>query len=215
MKKIFVLFILIILICSQFEQSVYAKKQQKVIVPEGSGYLGTLPNLEERFKKSSDEESIPSFEYEDGFNDPSKIKPIPRDNPSFVNIIMKKDKTSRYVNDLNEIINILEDVQTSIEDKDNIQKFNAKSYYLKENVEYFRDKYKDKAEASYVSFKKLMQVNTHVQAVSQLRVESEIYNPYITADGSGNAFTQNNINNQLNYLLEDVKKTLVILKETR
>lgn len=214
MRKILVLLISLIL-CSSQANAFSFKKKPAVAIPAGSGYVGTLPNLEDRFKQNEIEETQPSFEYKDGFNDPNSIKPVPRDNPAFINIIMKKDKTSQYVNDLNDLISIIENLQTSIEEKDNIQKFNAQSYFLKENIDYFRDKYKDKAEESFISFKKVMQLNTHVQAVSQLRKESEVYSPYVTSAGSGNMFSQNNIDNQLDYLLDDIKKTLVVLKETR
>lgn len=212
MKKIFVLVLLIIL---SFPQYAFAKKKGKLVIPSGSGYVGALPNLETHFKTIQQEEAAPSFEYKDGFNDPDAIKPAPRDNPAFVNIILKRDKTSQYVNDVNSLISIIEKLQTIIENDENVQKFNAQSYFLKTNVEYFRDKYKDKAEQSYVSFKKVMDLNTHVQAVAQLRLESENYSPYITAAQSGNMFTQNNIENQLNYLLDDIKQTIVVLKDTK
>lgn len=213
MKKILtILSIILCLFCTS--ESVYAKKA-KLTIPEGSGYVGTLPDITKRFQNAEPAQTSPSFEYTDGFNNPNEIKPAPRNNPAFVNIIMKKDKTSQYINDLNEIISILEKLQNTIEEKDNVQVFNAKSYFLKENVEYFRDKYKNKAEESYISFKKLMQLNTHIQSVAQLRLEKEIYSPYVTVEQSGNIFSQNNINNQLDYLLQEIKDTLVTLKEAR
>jgi len=211
MKKILVLFL--ILFCAT--PCAFAKKKPAAVVPDGSGYVGTLPNPTERFQKSVTQEVAPSFDYQDGFNDPDAIKPAPRNDPAFINIIMKQDKTSQYLNDLNEIISIIEKMQDSIDQQQNIQQFNAESYFLKENTEYFRDKYKNKAEESYISYKKVMQLNTHVQAVSKLRSQSEAYSPYVTTAQSGNAFSQNNIDNQLDYLQEDIKQTLVILKETR
>lgn len=210
MKKILIL--LFIVFC--FVPSASAKKV-KTSIPEGSGYVGTLPNISDFFPKTETEETKPSFDYQEGFNDPDSIKPAPRNNPSFVNIIMKKDKTSQYINDLNDLIFIIEKVQTCIEDSDNVQKFNAKAYFLKENVEYFRDKYKDKAEGSYISFKEVMKLNTHIQSVAQLRLESEVYSPYVTAAQSGNMFSENNIDSQLDYLLQDIKQSLVVLKDTK
>lgn len=210
MKKILAL-ILVFFLCTS---SVYAKKKEKApAVPEGSGYVGTLPDLSESFQKSKPKEAEPLFEYQDGFNDQDSIKPAPRNNAAFVNIIMKKDKSSRYLNDLNEIIPIIEKLEITIEKKGNVQKFNAVSYYLKENVEYFRDKYSNTAEASYTSYNELMELNMQVQSVAQLRLESEAYSPYVTAAQSGNMFTQNNIDNQLDYLLEKIKTTLVVLKQ--
>ena len=211
MKKVLVLALVLIMLSSQ---CVFAKKTESS-VPKNGGYVGSLPNLEERFQSSQEGEAKPSFEYEEGFNDPNAIKPVPRNNPAFVNIIMKKDKTSQYLNDLNEIIAIVENLETAIEDKENVQVFNAKSNFLKENVEYFRDKYKNKSEESFISFKKVMELNTQVQTISQLRLDSEVYSPYVTATGSGNLFSQNTIDVQLDYLLENIKKTLVVLKETR
>lgn len=215
MRKIFSLILFLFCLASPAFAGIFEKKPAKLVIPQGSGYVGTLPNIESGFPQSQTQEAAPAFEYKDGFNDPYSIKPIPRDNPSFVNIIMKKDKTSAYINDLNYIISIIEDLQTDIEDSQNVQKFNAESYFLKENVEYFRDKYKNKAEESYISYRKLLQLNTHVQTIAQLRLESEAYSPYVTAQGSGNMFTSNNIDNQLDYLLKDIKSTLVVLKQTR
>lgn len=215
MKKLFVLFLIMFCFASVTFAGIFEKKPAKLVIPESSGYVGTLPNIESGFPKADSQEFTPSFEYKDGFNDPYSIKPAPRNNPSFVNIIMKKDKTSQYVNDLNYIISIIEDLQTDVENSQNVQKFNAQSYFLKENVEFFRDKYKNKAEESYISYRKLLQLNRHVQSIAQLRLESEAYSPYVTAQGSGNMFTSNNIDNQLNYLLKDIKSTLVVLKQTR
>ena len=212
MKKILVLLLFIIFLCPQ---GGFAAKKEAAAIPDGSGYVGTLPDLETRFKKTQDTESQAPYNYEEGFDDKDDIKPAPRNNPAFVDIIMKKDKNSQYINDLNEIITILEQVQTVIEDKDSLQLFSAKSYFLKENVNYFRNKYKNKAEGSYASFKKVMQVNTHIQAISQLRQEKEVYSPYITSDSNGNAFSQNNINVQLDYLHDDIKSSIVILKEAK
>lgn len=179
------------------------------------GYEGTLPDLEEHFRPFQKKDDMPLFEYENGFNDLNEMKPIPRDNPAFINIIMKKDKSSQYLNDLNEIIGIIEKLEKVVEKHEDIQVFNAKAYYLGISVDYFRDKYKNKPEATFSSFKALMQLNTQVQTIFKLRQEKEEYSPYVTAASSGNMFSDNNIELQLEYLLDNIKKTLIILKETR
>lgn len=210
MKKILAL--IIISVC--FVPCAFAKKVH-VGATDNSGYVGSPPNLNEGGQKIEQAEEKPGFEYKDGFSDNDNIKPAPRDNPAFINIIMKTDKTSQYLNDLNSIIAIIQNLQDCMENDASIQKFNAESFVLKENVEYFRDKYKNKPEESYISFQKVMQLNTHVQAVSQLRLEKEVYSPYVTSSKSGNSFSQNNIDAQLDYLLKEVKDTLPVLKETR
>ena len=75
------------------------------------------------------------------FNSEKALKPVPRDNPAFVNIILKSDKTSQYINDLNEFIPMLENIVDIIDDEENVQVFNAKVYYFNKSADYFKDKY--------------------------------------------------------------------------
>ena len=83
---------------------------------EGKGYAGTLPNLNDNIEKSKTKVSTPIFDAQEGFNDPSELKPVPKDNPAFIDIIQKKDKSSEYVDDANEIIPMLEKLVDCIDD---------------------------------------------------------------------------------------------------
>lgn len=202
-------FLLVLIILSA--QTVFAKSKP---APTG-GYVGTLPDVLERFQAAPSTKTPPVFESVDGFNNQNQIKPVPRENPAFVNIIMKKDKTSQYVNDINEIILIVQKLEKSLDDKEDVQKFNAKSNYLNENVKVLREKYKNRSEGSYISYKKLMQLNTYVQTVSQLRAESSLYKPYLPYTDSGYIYSPNNINQQMDYLLKEVEDTLFVLQEAK
>ena len=88
MRKIFAVFIFVILLCPH---AAFAKKSTAPAIPNGSGFVGKLPNVSDRFQKAPTEESDPAFQYEDNFSDKDDIKPAPRNNPAFINIIMKKD----------------------------------------------------------------------------------------------------------------------------
>lgn len=200
-----------VLICAQ---SVFAKTKPTPISPEG-GYVGNLPDVVERFQKSLPTQAAPLFDSVDGFNDKNQLKPVPRDNPAFVNIILKKDKTAQYINDLNYIIPIIEKLATIIETNGDIQKFSAQSYFLKENVEYIYDKYDKKSESSYLSFKMLLRLNMQVQTVTLLRTESATYSPYLAYGEKGYIYNSNNIDQQLDYLLKQINDTLVVLKEAK
>jgi hypothetical protein len=182
---------------------------------DSKGYLGTLPDITDTVEEPEIKDLKPLFEYQDGFNNSDMIKPAPVDNPAFVNIIKKKDKKSYYIKDLDEIIVTLEKLQTIIESSENVQKFNAQAYFFKVNVDFLREKYSKKSEGSYNSFKRLMQLNTHVQAVAQLRSQREAYGPYVATSQNANLFSQNGVSIQLDYLLSDIKETLVILKQTQ
>lgn len=180
---------------------------------DGQGYVGTLPDLTRSFKPSESSSTKPNIEQVQPFHSANQVKPAPRDNATFVNIILKQDKTSQYVNDLNQIIPMLEKIQDAIEENDSVQLFNAKVYYFNKNAEFLREKYSNKPESEYFSFKKLMELNTHTKSVALLRSEALKYNPYLAYSGAGYIYDPNNINEQLEYLRTEVEKTILLLKD--
>lgn len=180
---------------------------------EGEGYVGTLPDVTKSFHSTEPAEAPPVFDKTEKFNSVNVLKPMPRDNPAFVNIILKQDKTSPYLNDINEFIAILEKIYDSIENQEDVQKFAARVYFFTKNVDYFRDKYLDKPESSYVSFIRIMELSLHASTVSQLRSEAERYSPYLAYTGAGKIYNSNNINEQLEYLKAEIENTIVVLKD--
>lgn len=183
---------------------------------EGSGYVGTLPDITKNFSTSEPAVAKPAFERTKKFNSSDELKPVPRDNPAFVNIMLKQDKLSPYINDINsDILPQLENILTCIEDNYSVQKFNAKVYFFNKTVDYLKDKYEGKPESMYVSFQKLLELNTHSKSVANLRMEAEKYRPYLAYTGAGYLYNDNVINQQLDYLKTEIENTIVILKEAK
>ena len=135
---------------------------------DGRGYVGTLPDLTRTYEPVPEKKTTPEVNISKDFNSANEIKPVPRDNPAFVNIILKSDKTSQYVNDLNEFIPLLEGIYDLIEEESSVQLFNAKVYYFNKSADYFRDKYMNKPECQFVSFKRLMEGRHQHVTVSRL-----------------------------------------------
>ena len=205
MKKI----LLILLICF-FATPSFAGDEVKY----NSGYVGTLPDVTSMFQPSVPVEAKPVYDAVSGFNSSFEIKPTPRDNAAFVNIILKKDKTSQYINDINQIIPIVNSLYSSIEKGDDVQKFVAKATYFTQNVDYLREKYRNKSESNYISFKKLMALSEHVSTIATLRAEALTYNPYLAYSESGYIYNPNNINQQIQYLQDEIENVIVVLKDT-
>ena len=181
---------------------------------DGKGYVGTLPDLTRSFEAVPEKKTTPEVNISKDFNSASEIKPVPRDNPAFVNIILKSEKTSQYVNDLNEFIPLLESIYDFIEDDSSVQIFNAKVYYFNKSADYFRDKYSNKPESQFVSYKRLMELSMHARSIALLRNEAERYNPYLAYGSSGYIYNPNNITEQLGYLKTEIEQTILILKES-
>ena len=180
---------------------------------ENQGYVGTLPDVTKSFHASEPTQVKPTFEKTKKFNSDNELKPVPRENPAFVNIILKQDKSSPYLNDISEFIEMLEKIYDSIEANENVQLFASRVYFFTKNADYFRDKYDGKPESSYVSFQRLMELSLHAPTVAQLRTEAEKYSPYLAYTGTGQIYNENNINEQLQYLKDEIEQTIVILKE--
>ena len=157
----------------------------------------------------------PIYEKSRKFNSADEIKPVPRDNPSFVNIILKADKTSPYVNDINDLLPQLENILYCIENNFNVQKFNAKVYFFNKTVEYLQNKYAGMPESNFTSFQKLLTLSTHAKSVATLRAEAEKYRPYLAYTGAGYLYNDNVIDQQLDYLKTEIEETIVVLKDVK
>lgn len=206
MKKLFA-----IIFIAFFCLPVYGAKNPAF---DGMGYVGTLPDLTRQYQPTEPKSTKPVIEQVENFHSSDQVKPIPRDNPAFVNIILKQDKTTRYVNDINEFIPMLEKIYDSIEDGENVQLFNAKVYFFNKNADYLRDKYVEKPEGEYISFKKLMELSTHAKSIALLRSEAQKYNPYLAYSGAGYIYDPDNINQQLEYLKKEVEQAILLLRDT-
>lgn len=189
-------------------------KKNKALEKElqGKGYAGTLPNIEDKVEKTKIQVAEPLFEPQQ-FNNPEELKPVPRDNPAFIDIIQKKDKTSQYVTDANNIIPMLEKLYDSIDENESVQLFVSKANLLTVNVDYLAQKYDGKPESYYESFKKLIEVNRYVKTVMTLRKEAAKYQRFMAYTESGSIYSPANIEQQLDYLKEEINSAILLLRE--
>ena len=178
---------------------------------EGKGYAGTLPKLEKVFQKKEQKVTTPIFESQKDFNDPSELKPVPSDNPSFINIISKKDKTSQYIIDANEIIPLLERLVDCIEEDASVQLFNTRANVVAMNIDHLMTKYDGQPESYYESFKKLTEINQAVKSIAQLRKEALVYQRYLAYQSTGSIYNPENINQQLQYLLKELNDAILLI----
>ena len=191
------------------------EKKDKALEKElqGKGYVGTLPDLKKNIKPKQEKVSTPIFESQRGFNDPSDLKPVPKDNPAFINIISKKDKTSEYLIDANEIIPIIEKLADCIEDEGSVQLFVTRANVLTMNVDHLLKKYDGQPESYYESFKKLVEVSGFVKSITKLRQEAVTYQRYLAYQTTGSIYNPENINQQLQYLLEELNIAVLMLRK--
>ena len=212
MKKLIAL--LIILSFALPSHAFFWSKKDKNLEKElqGKGYAGDLPNIEEPASKSKVKVAEPMFEPQQ-FDNPSDLKPVPRDNPAFIDIIQKQDKASQYVNDVNNIIPMLEKLHDCIEDNESLQLFVSKANLLTSNIDWLITKYDGKPECYYESYKKLAEVNLYTKTLMTLRREAVQYQRYLAYTESGSIYNPENIEQQLDYLKEEINSAILLLRE--
>ena len=212
MKKLCVIMLICILTPSSCLGAFF--KKDKVDADTSRGYVGTLPDLTKEYKPSESGISTPIFDKTSTFPSENSIKPIPRDDPAFVNIILKKDSTSPYIADLQEFIDMLEQIFDSIVNWENVQRFAARVYFLNINTDHFKQKYADRPESSYISYEKIIELSERAKAVSQLRTEAEKYKKYLAYSDTGTVYSPNNIDTQLSELKVSLEHAINLLKNT-
>ena len=213
MKKFLICFLLLSITLPS--NAAFWNKKNKALEQElqGKGYAGNLPDIGEKIERSKTKVTTPVFEAQEGFDNPAELKPVPKDNPAFINIIQKKDKTSQFVNDANEVIPMLEKLVDCIEDNESLQLFITKANLLTLNIDNMAEKYNGKPESYYESFRKLQEVNRYVKSISLLRKEAVTYQRYLAYSESGSIYNPENINQQLQYLLEELNTAILLLRE--
>ncbi len=213
MKKF--LICLLLLSITLPSNAAFWNKKNKALEQElqGKGYAGNLPDIGEKIERSKTKVTTPVFEAQEGFDNPADLKPVPKDNPAFINIIQKKDKTSQFVQDANEVIPMLEKLVDCIEDNESLQLFITKANLLTLNIDNMAEKYDGKPESYYESFRKLQEVNRYVKSISLLRREAVTYQRYLAYSESGSIYNPENINQQLQYLLEELNTAILLLRE--
>lgn len=190
-------------------------KKDNPNIDTSQGYVGKLPDLTTEHKPSEPIVSPPIFDKVQDFNSANKIKPTPTDDPVFVNIILKKDKTSEFYNDIQEFIDMLEKIEDSIENEESVQRFASRVYYLNINTEYLQEKYQNKPESNYSAFKQIIKVSNKAKDVSKLRADAEKYKKYLAYTDTGAEYSKNNINMELFNLKNSIERTISILKNVQ
>lgn len=182
----------------------------------GAGYVGTLPDIEAEFsylrKNVSEKVNAPFSVEELDKQNAEQLKPIPRDNDTYVDIIIKKDKTPQYFKDVNSVIIILEKLRRCLNTEQDIQIFNAIVSNLIDNVEYIRLEYKDKPESNYLSYSRLIVISAEAREVADFRTQGLAVQKYLPYTSEKNIYTKENLKMKLDNLLTNVNETLFVLK---
>ena len=178
------------------------------------GYYGTLPDIEADFGYKK--QFIPSTAQidmvipEEEINE-ENFKKAPLDDSLFLDMIIKKEPDSKYVNDIQKIKFLLNSLKKCLENKEEIQRYNACVNGLELFVQNFKKKYENKSESLKESYIEILNTNYYAKILGNLKYDANYYSRYVpTQTGQ---YSQENIALQEEELLNQINKTLFLLNE--
>ena len=199
----------------KIKKSFFKKKKQES--EEQKGYYGTLPNINEAFKyKTQTNSTSPktnSKVYDADTVEDDSLKPAPVNDALFLDIIVKKEKTSTYVNDIQRTKTALYNLKNCIEQKGNIQRFNGCVNMVDLYVKNLMEKYENKSESLKESYISILRTNNDAKILGNLMYDANYYAKYIPT--STGEYSKDNIEIQQEKLLNKINKTLFLINEER
>ena len=188
--------------------SSFFKKDKKTNVNlEGKGYYGTLPDINKDFEdKKEATQTIPQKQYSEKDLKDGLLLDAPLNDPLFLDVIIKKEKNSDYVNDLIKIKETLERLRECIKNNASIQFFNANVNVLDLQTTNLEKKYQYSAYAQTNSYYAVRHVNYSAKVLGNLKFDANFYSRYMPLGDS--VYAPKNIKEQSEALLNEIERTI-------
>lgn len=176
------------------------------------GYEGTLPDLQAEMSYKIKSQKVKHLPVSTGQTEPDKLQEVPRQDKEYVDIIIKKSRTSEYVKDIQPIITLLDKFKNYIEDDKDIQMFNAIASNYIDHAYAIQRKYCNRPEHHYASYRAMLSLAEDAKKVASFKSESLIYTHYLPYSEDGQKYSKQNINSYSQELLKKIYDTLYVLK---
>lgn len=177
------------------------------------GYYGSLPNIQRDFEykqktTSRANEIQAKIPTQEDLKD-ENLKKAPYDDALFLDVIVKKEKTSDYINDVQKLKFALNNLKNCIEQHSEIQRFNACVNVFDLYTKNFEEKYKDKSDCLRQSYKNILITSYNAKVLGNLMYQANYYSRFIpTQEGK---YSRENINLEQQKLLNKINKTLFLI----
>lgn len=188
------------------------------------GYVGTLPKLGETIKP----EDAPVNDNLKIFNKIAPSEPVKTDlnesSPPFAKktfpdvyggIIVKSSKYSKYIKDLNDIIPALDGLKDYIANNDrNLQFFSAKVHIYNLYIKDLKQKYGNKPEHYYESYKQMLAVNNDLTEAAYYWYKFDQYKKIYVVSAKENQKNEKLVKSKIDKALKSINIALEILKDS-
>lgn len=191
------------------------EKEELILKYQDNGYYGTLPNVEREFDylKQKSKMASPKGRYKDGFIDEENLKKSPLDDELFLDVILKKEKDTKFTKDILKMLPLLNNFKTCIENSCDIQKFNANVNLVDLYTRRLEKDYSGTPDAQTEGFYLIQNVAYLAKLQGNLKYEANFYSKYMPLDGT--AYAKENIEKKDYELLLELNKTIFTLEQLK
>ncbi len=213
MKKLLSIIIIICFFIPLSADASFFSRFKKKDEPK-KGYKGVLPDIERDFEYLKQKTDSPKPKEDElllpeDIKEETDLKPAPFDDALFLDVIIKKDKTSNWVNDIQKTKFALKQLKTCIENNDDIQHYNAVVNLLDLYSKNLKTKYENKSESLLESYIEILNTTYYAKVLGNLMYDSNYYARYIPLrEGQ---YSKYNIDLKKQDLLNRINKTLFII----
>lgn len=186
-------------------KNIFSNKKTK---EETVGYYGTLPDIDREFSYKRDANPLTKGKNTTTLDeaDRKNFKDAPFDDPLFLDVVVKKQKDSAYINDVQRTKNAIISLKNCIETKGDLQRFNGCVNLIDLYVRNLKGKYQNTEDAYRTSYREILTLNYHAKVLGNLKYDANYYARYVpTQEGQ---YSKANINAQEKNLLKNIEKTL-------
>lgn len=194
-----------------------SKKEKEALLSksQGNGYYGTLPDIEREFEyiKQISRKTNLQTKYKDTLIDEMNLKKSPLDDELFLDVILKKEKDTKYTKDVLRILPVLEKFKACINENCDLQKFNANVNLVDLYSRRLEKDYADTKDAFSESFYLIRNVSYLAKLQGNLKYEANFYSKYMPLTGT--IYSKENILQKDHELLEELNKTIFTLQQLK
>lgn len=178
----------------------------------GGGYTGNIPDVRAEFEYKNKKNSKIQVDGTGADNYlPEEFQPSEIDDPLFLDVILNKEKPSKYTSDMFRIMKFLTEFRTVIETGQDIQKFNANVNLLDLHARRIENIYKNTPEGMSPSYWLLMDLAYKAKVLGNLKFDANYYSKFSPVTGT--KYSRENINTEDLKLLRDLDKTIFAIKQ--
>ncbi len=173
--------------------------------------MGTLPEISRYFEyKTKDAKSPPDASIYIDEIDKIDFMQGPMEDSVFLDVIIKKENPSKYIDDIVDIIPVLTAFRTSIAKGDSIQNFNANVNTLDLYVKKLEKDYANNTESYNPSYNMLQEVSYRAKLLGNLKYEANYWAKYQPV--AKPEYQPQYLKTQGDALLKQIDKTIFVLK---